>query len=128
MNGWQATDLSLNAATMRSLVITARRDAGHAASTVFVQFEKVQFPAPVVSIDSSLFAVGSLTQVAVPLNRWTVDFGPPQIVSGSLGGSTFPMTFDHMALSASAIPEPAAFAAFAGLAGPVLAVRRRRRR
>ncbi len=135
VNGWQATDLSLNAGAMRSLVITARRDAGNAASTVFVQFEDVQLRTYVVSIDTSLFASGTLTSVAVPLTRWTVDFGPTQIVSWSLGGggvgsATFHMTFDQMAFSTTAIPEPSTCAALLGTCAILgtLAHRRRRRR
>jgi len=133
VNGWQATDLSLNAGGMQSLVITARRDAGHAAASVSIQFEDVQLRTYVVSIDSSRFAVGTLTPVTVPLPRWTVDFGPTQIVSwslggGGVGGATFHMTFDQMALSPTAIPEPSVCATLLGLAAFAVAIRRRHAR
>ncbi len=133
VNGWQATDLSLNAGAMKSLALTARRDAGNAASAVFLQFEDVQLRTYVVALDSSRFALGTFTTVAVPLPRWTVDFGPNQIVSWSLGGggvgsTAFRLTFDHLELSASAIPEPATYAALLGACAVLGACAHRRRR
>jgi hypothetical protein len=133
-NGWGATRLSLDASGMSYLNITAQRDAGHAAPTVFIQFEDLSLRTKIVSVSTSQFAVGTLTLVQVPLTGWTIDFGPSQIVSWSLGGGSvgttdFRMTFDSLALTATAIPEPATTAL--AVAGAMLAAalgRRRQRR
>ena len=117
---------------MTYLNITAQRDAGHAAPTLFIQFEDLSLRTKVISVSTSQFAVGTLTLVQVPLTGWTIDFGPSQLASWSLGGGNvgttdFRMTFDALALTATAIPEPAGAAAGAAALALAFAVWRRRR-
>jgi len=132
-NGWGATHLSVDASGMSYLNITAQRNAGNGAETLFVQFEDFSLRTKVVSVGTAQFAVGSMTVVQVPLSGWTIDFGPSQIVSWSLGGGgvgsvDFRMTFDSLAFSATAIPEPAAAGAWAALVACGAATWRRLRR
>lgn len=131
-NGWGVTGLSLDASAINFLVITARRDTGNTASTLFVQFEDLQLRTRLVSVSTSAFAFGSLTTVTVPLTAWTIDFGPSQITGWNIGGGgigtdDFRMTLDTLSLTASAIPEPSTYAALLGLATLALAAHRRRR-
>jgi len=109
-NGWGASGLTLDATGQSFLNITAQRDAGNLAPTLFIQFEDIRLRTKVVSVSTALFAFGSPTLVQVPLEGWTIDFGPSQIVSWSLGGGglgtvDFRMTFDSLGFSATAIPE-----------------------
>lgn len=132
-NGWGATQLSLDASGMNTLVLIAQRDFGNATPVLFVQFEDFRLRTHVVSINTSLFATGTLTTVAVPLTGWTLDFGPSQITGWSIGGgglgtTDFRMTFDSLSFSASAIPEPATYATLAGLLALGVAFTRQRRR
>jgi len=131
-NGWGATGLSVNAGAMLYLNITAQRDAGNLAPTLFVQFEDLSLRTKVVSVSTAQFALGAMTVVQVPLTGWTIDFGPSQITGWSLGGGSvgttdFRMTFDSLALTATAIPEPATAAALAAAAMLAAACARRRR-
>ncbi len=133
-NGWSATRLSVDASGMTYLNVTAQRDAGHAAPTVFIQFEDLSLRTKIVSVSASQFAVGAMTLVQVPLTGWTIDFGPSQIVSWSLGGGSvgttdFRMTFDSLSLTATAIPEPASVGVLVAAAalGAAVCWRRRRR-
>lgn len=131
-NGWGATRLSVDASAMLYLNITAQRDAGHAAPTLFIQFEDLSLQTKVISVGTSHFALGMQTLVQVPLTGWTIDFGPGQITSWSLGGGSvgttdFRMTFDSLSFTATAIPEPAGIAAIAAAAALFAAVRRRNR-
>ncbi len=119
-NGWGATGLTLDASAMNYLLVTARRDPGHTASTLFVQFEDLYLRTDVVSVSTSLFATTALTPVTVPLTGWTVDFGPSHITGWSIGGGglgteSFRMTFDTLAFTTSAIPEPSTYALMIGL-------------
>ncbi len=119
-NGWGGR-LSVDASGMSYLNITAQRDAGNAAQTLFIQFEDLSLRTKVISVSTSQFALGASTLVQVPLTGWTIDFGPSQIVSWSIGGGSvgttdFRMTFDQIAFSATAIPEPATSAAAGALA------------
>ena len=133
-NGWGAKHLSLNASGMQYLNITAQRDAGHLAPTLFIQFEDLNLQTKVVAVSTSQFTPGSQTLVQVPLSGWTIDFGPSQITSWSLGGGSvgttdFRMTFDSITFTTTAIPEPAAFGVMlAGLSVLGTAAWRRRRR
>ncbi len=88
---------------------------------MFIQFEDLSLRTKIVSVSASQFAVGTMTLVQVPLTGWTIDFGPSQIVSWSLGGGSvgttdFRMTFDSLSLTATAIPEPATVALLAATA------------
>lgn len=131
-NGWGVTGLSLDARAMNSLVITAQRDPGNTAATLFVQFEDLFLRTRIVSVSTSAFSLGSLTTVTVPLTAWTVDFGPSQITGWSIGGGgvgteDFRMTFDTLSFTASAIPEPATYATLLGVSALALAAHHRRR-
>jgi hypothetical protein len=132
-NGWGASGLALDATGQTFLNITAQRDAGNLAPTLFIQFEDLSLRTKVVSVSTSLFAFGSPTLVQVPLNGWTIDFGPSQIVSWSLGGGglgtvDFRMSFDSLGFTATAIPEPAAVTSAAALLALGAAAWRRGRR
>lgn len=132
-NGWGASGLSLNAASYTYLIITAQRDAGNGTPTLFLQFEDRSSRTKVFSVSTSLFAVGSPTAVQIPLSGWTIDFGSNDIFAWSIGGGsvgTVPlrMTFDEVAFSVSAIPEPAASAAILAAVGLAAAAIHRRRR
>ncbi len=132
-NGWGVTGLSLDASAMNSLVITAQRDPGNTATTLFVQFEDLLLRTRIVSVSTSAFALGSLTTVTVPLTAWTIDFGPAQITGWSIGGGgvgteDFRFTFGRLELStASAIPEPGTTAALLGAAVLAVTIIRKRR-
>ena len=112
---------ALNAAPYTYLNITAQRDAGHLAPTLFLQFEDRTLRTAVFSVSTSLFAVGTPTTVQIPLGNWTINFGANDISGWSLGGGsvgTVPlrMTFDEITFTASAIPEREIYSLFAGLA------------
>jgi hypothetical protein len=112
---------ALNAAPYTHLNITAQRDAGHLARTLFLQFEDRTLRTAVFSVSTSLFAVGTPTTVQIPLGNWTINFGANDISGWSLGGGsvgTVPlrMTFDEITFTASAIPEREIYSLFAGLA------------
>lgn len=129
-NGWGASSLSLDASAMNFLTISARRDAGNAAPVLFVQFEDALLRTYVVSLNTSLFSSTTFTPVSVPLAAWTVDFGPAQITGWSIGGGglgtmDFRLTFDSLALTTSAIPEPGTYAALLGALSLAVAWRRR---
>lgn len=132
-NGWGATGLTLDASAMNYLFVSARRDPGNAASTLFVQFEDIYLRTYVVSVSTSLFSTTALTPVTVPLAAWTVDFGPSQITGWSLGGGglgteNFRMTFDTLGFTTSAIPEPSTYATLLGTAALALVALRRKTR
>ena len=119
-NGWGASGLSLNAASYTSLTLTAQRDAGNATPTLFLQFEDRSSRTKIISVSSSLFALGTPTTVQVPLSGWTIDFGPSDIAAWSIGGGSvgtvaFRMTFDEISFGTSAIPEPSTYAVLFGL-------------
>jgi hypothetical protein len=135
-NGWGARGLSLNASAMTYLAITAQRDTGNLAPTLFFQFEDQSIRTRILSLSTSLFAIGTPTTVHVALPSWTIDFGSNAIASWSLGGGgvsssdttvAFRMTFDQIAFTTSAIPEPSTYAAiFAAVSLIGAAVWRRR--
>ena len=106
-NGWGATGLSLNATGMNFLTVTAQRDAGNSAATFAIQFEDRDLNTQIFSVSMSAFAIGSLTSVHIPITAWTGGFSLTQISGWSIGGGgvgTTPlrMTFDHLALNATA--------------------------
>ena len=119
-NGWSKTGATINATGMNSILITAQRDAGNAAPSLVIEFRDTNLQVQIFTAPTSSFAVGSLTQVQIPITSWT-SVDPTQITSWSLGGGTpppgiaaFAMTFDNLAFSASAIPEPATVALLCG--------------
>ncbi len=131
-NGWGATGLALNAATFTSLSITAQRNVGNETPTLFLQFEDRNSLTKVYSINTSLFAFGTLTTVQIPLTGWTVDFGPSDIAAWNIGGGSvgtipFRMSFDEISFGTSAIPEPSTYAALLGALALLGATLRRRR-
>jgi hypothetical protein len=135
-NGWGARGLSLNTSAMNFLEITAQRDTGNLAPTLFFQFEDQSIRTRVLSLSTSLFAIGTPTTVHVALPSWTIDFGSNAIAGWSLGGGgvsssdttvAFRMTFDQIAFT-SAIPEPSTYAALLGLVTLGAVVYRRRRK
>ncbi len=135
-NGWGARGLSLDTSAMTYLAITAQRDTGNQAPTLFFQFEDQSIRTRVLSLSTSLFAIGTPTTVHVALPSWTIDFGSNALSGWSLGGGgvsssdttvAFRMTFDQIAFTTSAIPEPSTYAAFLGAATLALTAWRRRR-
>ena len=109
---------------MTYLAITAQRDTGNLAPTLFFQFEDQNIRTRVLSLSTSLFAIGTPTTVHVALPSWTIDFGSNALSGWSLGGGgvsssdttvAFRMTFDQIAFTTSAIPEPSTYAALLGL-------------
>ncbi len=135
-NGWGARGLSLNASAMTYLAITAQRDTGNLAPTLFFQFEDQNIRTRVLSLSTSLFALGTPTTVHVALPSCTIDFGSNALAGWSLGGGgvsssdttvAFRMTFDQIAFTTSAIPEPSTYAALLGLAALGAVAYRRRR-
>jgi len=132
-NGWGATGLNLNLTGMNTLTITAQRDPGHATSSLFLQIDARDLTAHYFAVSSSLFAVGTPTQVQIVIGVWSSDFDFTQITSWSIGGGglgvdNFRMTLSEVGFSASAIPEPSTYAAWAGMATLACAFWRRRRR
>lgn len=133
-NGWGASGLSLNASAMTFLSITAQREAGNQAPTLFIQFEDRNVRTKVFSVDTSLFALGMPSTVQIPLANWTINFGATDIASWSIGGGSvgtvpFRMTFDEISFTTSAIPEPSTYAAILGVVSLLgAAVWRRRAR
>ena len=106
-NGWGATGLTLNATGMNFITVTAQRDAGHAAGTFAIQFEDRNLNTQIFSVAASAFAIGSLTAVQIPITAWTGGFSSTQITGWSIGGggvgtTPFRMTFDQLALNATA--------------------------
>jgi hypothetical protein len=132
-NGWGASSLNFDATGLTFLNVTAQRDAGHAGSSLFLQFEDraASTNTHVVAIDTSLFAIGSPTTVQVPIGAWPAQFlvaavGSWSIGGGGVGTEDFRMTLYNLELTATAIPEPATVAAGLGLAAFGIALIRRR--
>lgn len=133
VNGWRATHVSLDATGMSFITITAQRDPGNAASSLFLQFEDRLLHPQVFSLSTANFAVGTPTQVQIVLGTWSGEFDFTQIASWSIGGgavgeNSFRMTLHHVEFGTTAIPEPATNAAIIGLAAIGAALYRRRRK
>ncbi len=133
-NGWGATSLNLDATGLMFLTVTAQRDPGHAASSLFLQLEDraASTNTHVIAIDTSLFGLGVATRVQVPVGSWSSQFLVDAIGSWSIGGGgvgtlDFRMTLFNVELTSTAIPEPATIASVCGLAVFGIALHRRRR-
>jgi hypothetical protein len=107
VNGWAATGRTIDATGLNFVTLTAQRDSGHAAPSVVVQFEDRNLNTQVFSVAASSFTAGSLTTINIPITGWSAGFDPKSITSWSIGGggigaTAFRMTFDQLALSATA--------------------------
>lgn len=136
-NGWGARRLSLDATGMNFIAITAQRETGNQAASLFLQFEDRDLRTQVFSVSTSEFAVGVPTTVHIPIGTWTVNFGSAAIASWSIGGGgvgsgvgaeAFRLTIDELSFTASAIPEPATYATVCAIIALGCALRRRGRR
>lgn len=129
-NGWQDTGLALNLSGMNYIYVTAQRDTGHNATANFVvEFIDSSLASQQFSVSTASFLVDSQSQVQIGIGSWTID--ATNITDWTIGGGSTPtlafrMTVDDLIVSASAIPEPSAFAALGGvLALGFVAYRRR---
>jgi hypothetical protein len=121
-NGWGVFNLpAFDASALHSIVITAQLDAGNAAPSFNVQFFDDVFGGQAFSISTSAFVTGVMTTVTIPLGPW-VSADPTQLSAWTIGGGNsatngpfLHMTFDQLALTPSAVPEPATSAALAGV-------------
>lgn len=150
-NGWGAQNLTpFNVTGLNFIAITARPDAGNTASVIVVELRDstVNSNPATFSVSMSLFTPGSFTTVYVPTNSWTsgsgsnasfsyvIDsaFDKTSVSEWSIGGGSgtpvvgFNVSFDHLALTASAIPEPSTYAALGGACALLAAVWRRKTR
>jgi hypothetical protein len=131
-NGWGATQQTINGTGMNYIVISAQRDSGNLAPLLAIQFEDQSLTTKVYSVSTSLFAVGQLTEVQIAVADWAGGIDYTRLTSWSLGGGTvgtvaFRMTFNHLSLSATAIPEAGTYAALVAAAAFGAAVYGRRR-
>lgn len=131
-NGWSASGLSLNATGMNFLTITAQRETGNLAPSIFIQLEDRALRTQIFSVSTALFAVGVPTVVHIPITSWTINFGSNDIASWSIGGGglgTVPLrlTFDEVSFGVTAIPEPSTVALLAGFTAFCITVAYRRR-
>ncbi|MEY2879241.1 MAG: hypothetical protein RLZZ15_1621, partial [Verrucomicrobiota bacterium] len=106
-NGWGAAGLNLNANAQNFLTIFARRDAGNLAPSLVVQFEDPNLRTYTVSVSTSLFAVGTITAVQIPL-VWPAAFDRAHLAGWTLGGGTvgnvaFRLTLDQLTLSTTSV-------------------------
>ncbi len=108
-SGWGASGQSLNATGMAYVTIFARRDTGNVAPNLSVTFYDSNLRFHQITVGTSLFAVGTMTAVQAPIGTWVSGFNPAQITDWNIGGgepppgtATMRMTFDHLALSATA--------------------------
>ena len=109
-NGYGVTGLNINYSAMTYVRITAQRDSGNVNPSFVVAFEDAGLNSGgIFSVSSAAFAVGTLTQVQIPISSWGAGFDPAQIAGWSIGGGSvgttaFRMTIDHLALSSSLLP------------------------
>jgi len=119
-NGWGATGLNLNATGLNWVTVTLQRDAVDTGLSFTIQFIDSSLNTQVVSSQLSNFGLGSLTTVSIPV-AWTID--QTSITDWNIGGGTpspgsasYKVTFDNLSLtSTAAVPEPATYAALAGV-------------
>ena len=111
-NGWGATGLSLNLSGLNYVRITAQRDAGNLNQSVALQLvNNDTLDTLIVSVASSAFLQGTMTQVQIPIASLLGIFDLSNIGDWSLGGTlpppgtlAFRMTIDHLAMSNSLLP------------------------
>ncbi len=129
-NGWGTTTATLDASAMTFVSVTARLDAGNLSPFFVIGFEDGGPDAAVFSVSTFSFTTGSLTTVQIPISSWG-NVNPAAITGWTIGGGTggvvaFRMTFDHLLLGTSAIPEPGTYAALAGVSALGFVLWRRR--
>jgi len=108
-NGYGVTGLNLNASAMTYVRVTAQRDAGNVNPSFVLAFEDPSLNSAIFSVSSAAFAVGTLTQVQIPIASWGSGFDPTQLAGWSIGGGSvgttaFRLTIDHLALASSLLP------------------------
>ena len=111
-NGWGATGLSLNLSGLNYVRITAQRDAGNLNQSIALQLvNNDTLDTLIVSVASSAFLSGTMTQVQIPIAALLGSFDLSNIGDWSLGGtlpppgtSAFRMTIDHLAMSNALLP------------------------
>jgi len=111
-NGWGATGLSLNLSGLNYVRITAQRDAGNLNQSLALQLvNNDTLDTLIVSVASSAFLQGAMTQVQIPIAALLGGFNLSNIGDWSLGGmlpnpgtSAFRMTIDHLAMSNALLP------------------------
>jgi hypothetical protein len=132
-NGWRLTGLSLDATGMGYINVIAQRHSGHAAGSLFLQFEDIHLNTHVFSLGSALFSFSGPTQAQITIGQWPAGFDSAQISGWSIGGggvgtAAFQMSlYDVSFTTTAAIPEPATVATLMGLAVLGGALCRRRR-
>lgn len=114
-NGWGATGLTLDATGMTYLTLSAQQLPGNAVGSIFVQFEDRYLHTRIIGFNASAFSTTTFITAQTPIGAWGSEFDAANIVSWSIGGGglgtqSLRMSFEHLALTASAIPEPAATA------------------
>ena len=130
-SGWGTISTSINATGMNFITIVAQNDSGNSAPSLVIGFEDNGLHRQVFSVPTASFTTGAMSTVQIPISSWgSVD--PFSITGWSIGGGTagvvgFRMTFDQLSLNTSAVPEPGAYAALAGLVALGCARWRRRR-
>lgn len=128
-NGWGTTSAVINATGMNFITVIAQRDAGNGSPFFVVSFEDSALNTQIFQVSAFSFATGALTTVQIPISSWG-SVNPADITGWTIGGGNgtvpFAMTFDNLALTSSAIPEPATSAALAGALVLGLSLWRRR--
>ncbi len=114
------------------VALTAQREAANVAANMSLSLmDDVSGNSTTITFNTSLFSVGSLTTVVLPIT-WTT--ASDAIAGWNLGGGqatpglvAFRMTFDNLQLqTTSAVPEPTTYAAIFGAAAMAMVAYRRR--
>jgi hypothetical protein len=103
-NGWGAIGRNIDATGLKYLTVAARRDAGHEAPFIVVQFEDAQLRTQVIALNAADFSTGAITSVSYLLPAWPAEFDATRITGWSIGGGTagisaFRVTFERLLLS-----------------------------
>ncbi len=117
-NGWGATGVSIDGSSMTHVTVRAQRDADNVASSLVVGLVSSNLVEHTLSVPTSSFQVGIMTEVNIPIGAWPSGFIPTQITRWNIGGPaaptgtlTFRMTFDPLSLTGGATPTPPAITA-----------------